>query len=734
MNFKKAARAKPRLLGHERLRMRVIVLISVLPAIIGLVAVPYIGVLGLTNEPLLVLDTANEPDERRKISIPIGHFGRSFEANVGQADIDAGFVSRGFVYDLALRRDGATFRLPNRRTENYRSQSASGDRVDCLDGMQFRCRSLTANNREVGFKLVDSNAEPEVVGLGERFDNVRYVIGNRPQAWKSNVPSYERMLHKNIYQGIDQMTSSKESETSFTYIVAGGSDPSFIRLRFFGHEAIETNPVGDLIVSLELSEPIVIKRPAAIQEIDGVTQNVEVRYQILDDDTIGFEMGSFDRSQQLTISPVMTYSTYLGGSGYESGYGIAVDGDRNVYVVGTTDSGGVNGVDDTDVFVAKYNANGTQRLFMTVFGGAGSDTGLGIRLGSNGSIHVTGVTRSTDFPIVNAAQPTFGGGSEDAFFTKIAADGSSLESSTYLGGSGDEAGYGIAVDLTGDTYITGFTDSPELSGLAGYNAFVVKFAAVGSTLAYVTILGGSGDDIGFGVEVNALGEAFVAGSTNSTDFTIANAFQPFIGGGRDAFLARLSGNGSEYIFSTYLGGSGDEDGFGIAIDPLGNSYLVGTTSSSEWSNLGEANVVVTKLSASGSDLVYRAIFGGDGDDVGFGIDLDKDDNALVTGLTTSANFSLLRPLQPIFGGKLDGFVSKLDASGTSFIFSTYLGGTEIDSANAVAVDNNNAVYVTGITFSDDFPLVQPSQPSYGGEWGLLCYKNRELRCYCCFRF
>ena len=301
-------------------------------------------------------------------------------------------------------------------------------------------------------------------------------------------------------------------------------------------------------------------------------------------------MGAYDRTRPLIIDPVLSYSTYLGGSGVDGGDSIAVDATGAVYVLGFTTSADfptVNAVQPTynggqDFFVAKLTPDGTALVYATYLGGSDRDVPIGIAVDSAGAAYVIGSTFSQDFPTVQALQPTFAGGAEDAMVAKLSADGSRLIYSTYLGGSGYESGHGIAVDLAGAAYIAGGTNSPDFPQVnalqprptGAIDAFVAKLAPDGSALLYSTYLGGTGDETATGIAVDSLGAAYVFGDTTSTDFPSVNPL-PAPGGGYDPFVFKLAPDGTRLIYSTRLGGSSNEFSYGMAIDVSGAAYVTG---------------------------------------------------------------------------------------------------------------------------------------------------------------
>jgi hypothetical protein len=392
-----------------------------------------------------------------------------------------------------------------------------------------------------------------------------------------------------------------------------------------------------------------------------------------------------------TAGSALVYSTYLGGSGDDFGQGIAVDTSGNAYVTGWTFStdfptasplqaasgGGL------DAFVAKLNATGSALVYSTYLGGSAYDFGQGIAVGASGNAYITGYTDSTNFPTANPFQAAFGGGN-DAFVTKLNAAGSALVYSTYLGGSGDEHGQGIGVDASGNASVTGFTDStdfptanPLQAGYGGgqYDAFVAKLNAAGSALVYSTYLGGSGQDAGQGIAADASGNAYVTGNTQSTNFPTANPLQAANGGGQDAIVAKLNASGSTLAYSTYFGGSGDDFGVGIAVDAFGSGHVTGYTFSADFPTAnplqaygGSGDAFVASLNAAGSALVYSSYLGGSGQDIGGGIAVDASGSAYVTGDTTSTDFPTANPLQAAIGGSYDAFVAKIGIDPSNFFF------------------------------------------------------------------
>jgi hypothetical protein len=490
---------------------------------------------------------------------------------------------------------------------------------------------------------------------------------------------------------------------------------------------------------------------------------IDGRYVLKSGGEVTFEIAPYDRTRPLIIDPVLSYSTYLGGSDMDYANAIAVDPSGNAYVTGYTASidfplanplqsspgfgvctDGMANFPCFNVFVTKLNPAGTALVYSTYLGGNSEDYATGIALDASGDAYVTGYTNSTDFPVQNALQAENAGG-WDVFVTELSADGASLIYSTYWGGSSDDIGTGVAVDSSGNAYISGYTDSPDFPvtpgalqanyGGGAHNGVVLKFKAGGAQLGYSTFLGGSSDDYAYGVAVDSAGDAYVTGATNSTNFPTVNAFQPNYAGGLcavapntfpcyDAFVAKLNPAGSALIYSTYLGGTGSDYGYAIALDGSSNAYVTGYTTSTNFPTTagafqrvfgGSYDTFVAKLNGAGSALVYSTYLGDPGTQVGYGIAVDSSGHACVTGYNYGGGFPTVNPTQAQNAGFYDAFVCVLNASGSSLDFSTYLGGSLDEVGHGISVDPAGNVYVTGGTFSLDFPITSGSfQPAYGG--------------------
>jgi hypothetical protein len=458
-------------------------------------------------------------------------------------------------------------------------------------------------------------------------------------------------------------------------------------------------------------------------------------------------LGSFDAfvMKLNTAGSAIVYSTYLSGSGLDRGAGITVDAVGNVYVTGQTLStdfptrnslqSSNNGL--SDVFVAKLNSAGSALLFSTYLGGSKFDVANSIALDSSGNLYLTGSTSSLDFPLMNPLQSE-NKGSDDLFVTKLNSAGSALLYSTYLGGSDQDIGYAIAVDSTGNAYVTGITNSvnfPLVNALQSIHlssdAFVAKLNMTGSMLVYSTFLGGDMADQGNGIGVDSAGNAYIVGYTFSTDFPTINALTGSRSSRKDAFVAKLDSTGNKLLYSTYLGGSSNDEGSNIAIDSIGNAFVVGATASTDFlvmnplqaNSRGNGDAFVTKISPAGRTLAYSTYLGSrTGFDQGSSITVDSSGNAYVTGFTNAVDFPLSNPEQPLNRGVLDLFVTKLNATGTALAFSTFIGGTGDDKAIEIELDAAGNIYVAGETASIDFPMVNSIGPGLMGERDVFVVK------------
>jgi hypothetical protein len=651
----------------------------------------------------------------------------SFEINQGQTDAQVKFLARGQGYTLFLTPTEAVLSLkkPQARTKASPT-SVKPSFVSETNGAMLR------------MQLIGANPSARILGKEALPGRVNYLIGNDPAKWRTKVPTYARVSYEGVYPGVDLVYYGNQGQLEYDFVVAPGADPGRVKLAFQGANRIEVNPAGELILHTT-SGDIRMHKPVLYQEIDGVRKPVDGGYVLKGGQAVGFQVAVYDAAHPLTIDPVLVYSTYLGGGEVDTGQSIAVDQRGQAYVTGETRSTDFpldNALQPTlggnfDAFVAKLTADGRALRYATYLGGSDGDSGSDIAVDKQGQAYVIGLTSSTDFPINNALQPKYGGGLTDAFVAKLTADGSALRYSTYLGGNGFDDGAGIAIDEWGQASVTGGTQSPDfpiksalqpdLSG-GSFDAFVSKFTADGRALRYSTYLGGNADDLGTSIAVDEWGQAYLTGETNSADFPTVNALQPSLGGGADAFVAKLTADGGALRYSTYLGGSGFDIGDDIAVDEQGHSFVMGRTFSTNFptknplqpTSGGNEDAFIAKLTTDGRELRYATYLGGNADDLGNSIAVDEWGQAYLTGETNSVDFPTVNALQPSLGGGADAFVAKLTADGRVLRYSTYLGGSGFDLGGEIAVDQRTQVYVTGQTSSADFPTENAMQPAFGG--------------------
>ena len=635
----------------------------------------------------------------------------SFVRNEGQKDKSVLFYEQGAGHRTAFTAQGISLSL----TKSGKNNTARSEMVT----------------------LTPVDASPFTVEpLDKKAGKVNYFIGRDPSKWKTNIPTYGAILYKNIYPGIDMKFYGTNSQLEYDIIVSPHADPRKVRLSYKGIEKIFLTPQGELEIALK-DGFIRQKKPVIYQTLNGRRTEIEGKFVLLGQATYGFEVGTYDRGQSLVIDPTLAYSTYLGGSGNDASYAIAVDSSGNAYVAGYTASTDftattgayqtANAGGDSDVFITKLNPDGTSLVYSTYLGGSGDDGAYAIAVDSSGNAYVTGDTGSTNFPTtLNAYQTVYGGSFYDVFITKLNPDGTSLVYSTYLGGSGSDSARAIAVDSSGSSCVTGSTDSTNFPTTANAyqtthvggttDAFVTKLDPDGTSLVYSTYLGGSGGDYALGIAVDSSGNAYVAGYTASTNFpTTANAYQmTHVGGTTDAFVTKLDPDGTSLIYSTYLGGTKDDLAWGIAVDSSRNAYVAGYTDSTNFTTTANAyqkayaggvDAFVTKLDPDGKNLVYSTYLGGTKDDLAWGIAVDSSGNAYAAGQTGSTDFPVTQNAYQMTyaGGGVDAFVAKLGPDGSALAYSTYLGGSANDYVNAIAVNSSGKTFVTGPTNSSDFP-------------------------------
>ncbi|MGZ8858161.1 MAG: DUF7948 domain-containing protein, partial [Candidatus Aminicenantales bacterium] len=590
----------------------------------------------------------------------------------------------------------------------------------------------------------------------------------KPEEWKTGLPAYSRIIYRDLWPGIDLAYKGEMDKLKYEFIVHPGADPAKIGLAYRGVEQVTLTQEGRLEVKTPaggFKDDI----PVAYQDVDGKRAGVPAAYSLEDvvegqssvavsgsgitsesgpesqAHIYGFEVGEYDRSQILVIDPaVLVYCGYIGGaSDQDFGYDIAVDGSGNAYITGPTSSDEssfpVNAGPDltfnsgADAFVAKVDPTGTGFVYCGYIGGSDGDEGWGIAVDDSGNAYVTGPTFSTEatFPVTVGPDLTHNGG-RDVFVAKVNSSGTGLIYCGYIGSSANDGAGGIAIDASGNAYITGNSESmqatfpakvgPDLTYNGGNSdAFVAKVDSSGTGLVYCGYIGGSSYDNGTKIAVDSSGNAYITGMTSSNQVTFPVVVGPDLtyNGGGDVYVAKVNSTGTGFVYCGYIGGEDSESYSVIAVDDSGNAYVSGLTMSTQTTfpvtvgpdltHNGWLDAFVAKVDSSGTGLVYCGYIGGSEVESGAFLAVDKSGNAYISGITSSdeSTFPVVDgPDLTDNGGWSDAFVAKVDSSGTALVYCGYVGGSEEDNGFGIAVDDSGNAYVTGNTHSDQstFPV------------------------------
>src|SRR4051812_27970997 len=570
---------------------------------------------------------------------------------------------------------------------------------------------------------------------------VNYLRGANPAHWQTQLQHFQQVVYPGLWPGIDLRLHQQAGTLKYEFRVRPGARPSDIQLAYAGARSLAMDHAGNLVIGSALGT-LRDSRPASHQDVAGARVRVATHYAV-SGHRFGFSLGRYRHDRDLIIDPGIQYTTFLGGSSHEVGAGIAVDGSGNTYVTGTTQSpdfpttvgafkrtGAASNV--SEVFVSKLNPSGTKLVYSTFIGGSNFEFGRRLAIDGAGNAYVTGQTKSSNFPTTQGAFdrtlnippncPRCATDNTDGFVTKLNATGSALLYSTYLGGTDYDDPRGIAVDGAGNAYVAGDTVSVDFPTTAGafsrtnrgaYDMFVTKLNTAGTALAYSTSIGGTQVDNGERVAVDAAGNAYVLGFTSSADFpTTAGAFDTTANGDFDVSVTKLNPAGSALVYSTYLGGAGSDSGGGLVVDGNGNAYVAGGAGSTNFPTTPGAfdtvsdgnDAFLAKLNAAGAALAYSTVLGGTASDGAAGVAVDTSGNAWLTGTTSSTDFPVTADgADRSFNGVADAFVSEVSPAGSALLYSMFLGGSQSDSGTDVAADAGGNPYVTGQTYSMDFP-------------------------------
>ena len=656
-----------------------------------------------------------------RVNESYGKLPLSFEANQGQQDQPVKFLSRGRGYNLFLT---------NREAVLVLTKSEKPAPAKKLTHPTFAQKKPKRQSTVLRTQFVAANPAAKVTGEEELPGKINYLIGQDPTKWRTGVATYAKVRYEQVYPGIDLVYYGNQRQLEYDFVVGPGGDPAHIRMKLAGAQKMSLDAQGELVVQtaggrVRWKQPEIYQEVdgqhrsvegryvlRAGHELGFAVAAYDTARPLIIDPVLVYStyLGGSDIDEGNGIA------VDTSGNAYIIGYTESGDFPTTAGAFQTTYGGG------PDAFVTKLNPTGSGLVYSTYLGGSDYDYGGGIAVDTSGNAFVTGLTFSSNFPTtLGAFQMTYGGA--DAFVTKLNPTGSGLVYSSYLGGSGLEEGNAIAVGDSGNAYITGYTGSGDFPTTAGAfqtafrglsDVFVTEVSSTGSGLVYSTYLGGSDIDRGYGIAVDTSGNAYVAGFTESGDFpTTAGAFQTALSGGYDAFVTKLNPTGSGLVYSTYLGGSDYDYGGGIAVDTSGNTFVTGITFSANFpttagafqTTLDGQDVFVTELNPAGSGLVYSTYLGGSDYDYGGGsIAVDISGNAYVAGSTYSSDFpTTAGAFQTTLGGDDDAFVTELNPTGSGLVYSTYLGGSGNDEGYPIAVDTSGNFYVTGRTYSSNFP-------------------------------
>jgi hypothetical protein len=692
----------------------------------------------------------------------------AFEPNLGQANPEAKFLARGAGYELFLTPEESVFVLNAGGKKSVIDQKKSG----------LKPRASSHGAAVLRMRLLGSNKNPVLTAQNELPGKSNYLSGKNPENWRTNVPNYRSVREQGVFPGIDLVYYGTQGQLEYDLMVAPGADPKVIRFAVDGASKLSVSSDGDLLLGIADGE-VRFHKPFAYQKDGSAKTVVAANYVLEGKDRVAFKLGNYDSRRELVIDPILSYSTYLGGSNIDGANAIAVAPDHTAFIAGGTFStdfptAGTHplqpnhgGPDDfsKDAFVAKLSADGQTVLYATYLGGKNQDFANGLAVDNVGDAYVVGTTLSPDFPVTPGSLDVECGGDgkcgaslnpgglivENGFISKLNPAGSALIYSAFIGVYENVEALGVAVDADQNAYVTGHTSDnitptvvitppnvppppfpitpgafqPAFGG--GTNdAFVMKISASGLSILYSSYLGGSDEDSAHGIAVDALHNIYVTGLTYSVDLPLAGALQANSLAG-DAFVSKIAFTG-QLTFATYLGGTGLDQGNAIAVDSVGDTYVTGGTNSLDLSTsgvfqsamAGEGDAFVVKYSTSlpAPALVYFTYLGGSKADSGAGIAVDSSGNAYVTGSTVSSDFATTTDAfqRTYGGGNADAFITKLDAAGATILYSSFLGGTNTESGNAIAIDSNSppGAYVAGQTCSLDFPLSNPAHATPGG--------------------
>ena len=718
--------------------------------------------------------------QRLKIDADYGKMPVHFIPNQGQMDRQVAYYVQGKDKSLYFTPAGVTIALTG--------AAKSTNQATSMESGPAGPRAPAGERWAVKLDFVGATEGVMPVGEDETGAVVSYFKGQQKD-WRAGLPTYSRIVYRDLWPGIDLVYHGTANRLKYEFVVHPGADPSRIRLAYRGTDSLSVDDAGRLNVMTPqggFQDDV----PVAYQEKDGGKVEIELAYEVetaASGDAAtnarpssweyGFKVGDYDSHLPLVLDPaVIVYCGFIGGSARDQASAIAVDALGNAYVTGSTLSTETTfpastGPDltysgGTDAFIAKVNPAGSALIYCGYIGGdyiesssySGADQGYGIAVDGAGCAYVIGFTNSSEvtFPVIVGPDLTYNGVrsypdkthvpyyDEDAFVAKINAAGTALVYCGYIGGAEYERGLGIAVDAGGNALVSGYTWSteatfpvtvgPDVTYNGAKDAFVAKVNAAGTALSYCGYVGGSGSDSASGIALDSAGNSYLVGSTESSQATFPVLAGPGLAyrGNSDAFVAKIDAAGASLSYCGYIGGYPEDHGAAIAVDGAANAYVVGTAASHEdtfpasvgpdITHNGHDDAFIAKVAASGAALVYCGFIGGSYNDYGNGVAVDGLGNAYVAGKTFSAETSFpvregpdpgfnnpFNPASPVS----DGFVARVNPGGTGLVYCGYIGGSENDACNGIAVDGQGNAYVTGATRSSEATFPVAAGPDLG---------------------
>ncbi len=590
--------------------------------------------------------------------------------------------------------------------------------------------------------------------------NTNYFRGDDPDRWYTDLENCYEVLYPEIWDGIDVVFKLDNGEVKYDIIVSPGSDIFQIGFEINGCDSISTNSDNELLIKSEY-RTIIDRIPIAYYEDNG--EEIDIKYNIISNNQFGYELPDYDKDRKIVIDPLV-YSTYLGGS--DEDFSMDMDADQNgcMYLTGytadgTTDFPVKSGSYDIlynggefDVFATKINSNGTSLLYSTFLGGSDDDKGQSILIDSKGNAYITGVTKNStiNFPVIAGSYDTTHNGYGDIFVTKLSSKGNSLIYSTFIGGSSYEIGYELSLDQTGNLVIAGAVQSSDYPttpdaydrSFNGHTDISIScLNPLGKSISFSTFLGGSGIDVCYGMALDPKNNIYVAGglsSVSAQSFPVTDGAYDttFNGQDDDIFVSSFNQNCSILRYSTFLGGNGSDKCMGIDVDQSGNSYLTGYTYSKYFPTTEGAydttlsggsyiydgrDAFLTKLNETGSSLVFSTFLGGTGSDLGMCVYVNSTGYSMLSGYTYCSDFPVSNDsFDSSYNGESDVFYSIIVPNGSSLTYSTYIGGSKTDRVRSMYIGELGNFIFSGYTQSTDYPVTSGSNDtSFNGVYDVI---------------